>query len=276
MPGEDENKSRTVLLHEVSAGYFDVLRIPIVLGRNFQPGEADRNIILINETMAKLYWPKESPLGKTVESDRKFEVAGVVKDAYTSDIGHVEATMYKPISGSGTPHLLIRGTGAGSWEPVVAAAKRIDSRVEVRTALLAENLDRWLESSRMGASIAGVLGVLALALATVGVFGVFAYILQQRTQEIGIRMALGAQPMQVVSVILRPGSRALIIGLAAGIAGAMGGSRLIESQLYGLSPLDPVSYGGVALLLSVAGVTASYLPARRATRVDPVIALRYE
>ena len=126
----------------------------------------------------------------------------------------------------------------------------------------------------MGAIVATVLGIVATTFASIGVFGVFAYMVQQRTREIGVRMALGAQPRQVVRFILRSGSRSLMAGLALGCVGAVAGSKVIEGALLGISRLDPIAYGAVALVLGSAATVALYLPARRASRVDPVIALR--
>jgi len=133
-----------------------------------------------------------------------------------------------------------------------------------------------MQASRTGPMLAGVLGACALALATVGMFGVFAYAVKQRTREIGIRMALGAPPAAVVRLVLAGHSRAVVGGLGAGLLGGVAASLILRSRLHGLSPFDPVSYLGVAALLTVAGLAASYVPARRATRVDPVVALRYE
>jgi ABC-type antimicrobial peptide transport system permease subunit len=141
---------------------------------------------------------------------------------------------------------------------------------------LNNNLDRWLRGPWLGAQLAGALGLFALILATVGMAGVFAYAVQQRTREVGIRMALGATPAQVVRLVLGGSSRAVVIGVVAGFAMALPASRLLRNVLYGLSPLDPIAYISVALILAIAGLAASYAPARRATRVDPVTALRHE
>jgi len=124
--------------------------------------------------------------------------------------------------------------------------------------------------------VAGVLGTLALALATIGMFGVFAFWVQQRSHEIGVRMALGAQPVQVIALVLRVCMRASVVGLVVGLAGALAASRVLVDYLYGLNPLDPLAYGSVALILVTAGLFSAYVPTRRATRIDPVRALRCE
>jgi putative ABC transport system permease protein len=276
LPGENENRDDLVLYHEVSAGYFDVLRLPMVAGRNFEAADAARKVIIINETMARRYWSGGSALGKTVISDSPREIVGIVKDAYTTDLDNILPTLYQPISGGTIPQLLVRKSSTDPSQPIAAAAQRIDPRVRVRSAPLSENLDRWLDGTRVGAGLAAALGMLALTLASIGMFGVFAYWVQHRTQEIGIRMALGAQPSQVVRVVLSASAQAVLMGLAIGFVGAFAGSRLLHRYLFGLSPLDPISYGGAALVLAVASLAATYWPARRATRIDPIAALRFE
>ena len=131
-------------------------------------------------------------------------------------------------------------------------------------------------NARVGAVIAGVLGVIALGFACVGMFGVFAFWVRQRTQEIGVRMALGAQSSDVIRLVMGTTARAVLIGLAAGLTASVAGSRLLRSFLFGLSGIDPVTYVVVAAILVGASLVAAFLPARRATRIDPLVALRYE
>ena len=164
----------------------------------------------------------------------------------------------------------------GDAARISSVVSRLDSRALVQTAPLAQNLDRWLSSSRIGAALAGALGVLALALASIGMFGVFAYAVQQRTREIGIRMALGARPPQVVWFVLLSSSRAIAAGVIIGFLGAAAASKVIEGLLFGVGRVDPLAYGAVAALLAIAGLVATALPARRAARVDPVTALRWD
>jgi ABC-type antimicrobial peptide transport system permease subunit len=128
----------------------------------------------------------------------------------------------------------------------------------------------------MGATVAAALGLIAVTFASIGVFGVFAYLVQQRTREIGVRMALGARPRQIVAFILRSSSPALVIGLGLGFGGALAASRFIESSLIGISPLDPLAYAAVVIVLAAAAGVAVLVPAARAIRIDPVTALRCE
>jgi ABC-type antimicrobial peptide transport system permease subunit len=152
----------------------------------------------------------------------------------------------------------------------------LDNGVEVQVRPLASYRDQSLETSRVMALTAGVIGLLALVLASVGVFGVFSYVVHERTREIGIRMAIGARPPEVVRLVLRSSAWATLGGLGAGFVASFVVSRFLTGQLYGISRLDPRAYGLVALVLTVAATLATWLPARRATRIDPATALRVD
>jgi predicted permease len=270
----------------VTGGYFDVLGIPAVAGRTFNGADAGRNVVIIDEPLAARLWPQQSPLGSVlVVNGVPQEIVGVVRAADTS--GRVFrgrpllSAIYRPLGhrsiGDGNvPQVLVKGMGAAAVADLAARASRIDSQVEIQTTPLEDNIDRQLAGSRMGAVIAAVLGLVAITFASIGVFGVYAYIVQQRTREIGVRVALGAQPSEVIRFVLRSGSRSLLAGLVLGFAGAAAASKILESSLFGISRLDPVAYAGVAMVLGLAGMVALYLPASRAARVDPVIALRDE
>src|SRR6185369_13347015 len=163
--------------------------------------------------------------------------------------------------------LLVRGGVAADVSRIVS---RIDSRVHATTAPLSAQVDERLQSSRYGAALAATLGGFALILAAVGTCGVFAYAVRQRTREIGVRIALGAQPFAVVQLILFEQSRALLWGLLVGVFGAVAASIVLRRFLYGLSPFDPIAYAAVSAALAVAALAASYPPVRRVTRIDPV------
>jgi putative ABC transport system permease protein len=274
LAGESKDRSRIVEFQEITPGYFDVLRIPIVEGRKL---EQDDSGILLNETAARRYWPGESAVGKSVViGEMPRQVKGVVKDTFTSDLDRIEPMFYQPFSGIRISKILIRSSDPGAARVVSAIASRIDPHVRSEAFPLSENIERQLSGIRVGATLAGVLGVFALALATVGMFGVFAYAVQQRTKEIGIRMALGGRPTQVIRLVLGDSSRAAGIGLAVGFAGAAAASRLTERFLYGVSPMDARAYLSAGIVLVIAALFASYVPARRATRIDPMSALRHE
>jgi predicted permease len=274
LAGESKDRARIVEFQEVTPGYFDVLRIPIVAGRTLTQDDAG---ILLNEAAAARYWPGESAVGRSVvigETPR--QVVGVVKDTYTSDLDRIEPMFYQPFSGTRISKVLIRSSAPAAAEAVAAIASRIDPHVRTQITPLSENIERQLSGIRVGATLAGALGIFALALATIGMFGVFAYAVQQRTKEIGIRMALGGRPVQVIRLVLGDSSRAAAVGLAAGLAGAVSASRLTVRFLYGVSPMDARAYLSAGIVLVIAALVASYVPARRVTRIDPMSALRHE
>jgi ABC-type antimicrobial peptide transport system permease subunit len=159
---------------------------------------------------------------------------------------------------------------------MTGVVERIEPQARVAVTPLQDRLESSLNELGLAPMAASILGLFGLALATVGMFGVFAYVVRQRTREIGIRMALGAKSRDVVRLVLAGNSRAVMAGLGVGILGSLVASQILRSFLYGLSPLDPVAYGGVALLLTAAAAAASYIPARRAARINPTQALRCE
>ncbi len=270
--GQTDKQAKQVVAHQVSGGYFDVLGIPILAGRNFEPADDARPVVIVNNSFARRFFNGDA-LGKTIVTNVPRQIVGVVKDAYTRGLDEIDPTLYLPISGAAVPLALFHSAPETS-EALVQIVKQIDPRARVTVTPLSSNLEKWMQASSAGAAIAEILGAFALALATIGMFGVFAYWVEQRTKEIGIRMALGARPKQVIRLILGSGSRAVLIGMSVGLAGAAGASRLLQRFLFGLSPFDPVSYAMVALVLAAAGLAATFLPARRATRIDPMTALR--
>jgi hypothetical protein len=267
-----------IFTNEISGGYFDALRIRLLAGRSFVPEDMGRDVVIINEAATKRWWPGERPVGKTILSNGRIrEIVGVVSDTYTNDLSSIEAVLYFPLSGRfAAPSVVVHDRGAASLERITAIVKQIEPRAQVRAEPLVDRFRRQLQPSVYGAEFGGLLGLLALMIASVGMFGVFAYVVGQRTREIGVRMALGAQPVEIVRLVLGSSLRALAYGLAGGIAGAAGVSALLVHALPGIRPLDPLAYANVVLLLGAAVALASAIPARRATRIDPVRALRWE
>lgn len=277
LQGEDATRDRLIETQEAAGDYFAVLGIPIVSGRDFEPSDAGRNVVLINETMARRYFGGQNAVGKTIILVKQvYEVAGIVKDTYTMGLDSIEPLMYAPVSGRDMPQLLVRSTPAEALHTVTAIAKRLDPRIEVRAEPLAVQFERYLSPARTGSALAAALGLLALALASIGMFGVFAYVVRQRTREIGIRIALGAGPAQILGLVLGASSRSVLVGLALGLLIAGAASRIIQRFLYGLNGFDAAAHGAVCLILLAAAAAASWVPARRAIRVEPVQALRYE
>jgi predicted permease len=281
LEGQSEDMMRIVEFIDVTPGYFSVLGLPIVAGRDFQENDSGRPVAIVNETLARQYWPGVNPVGRTFISGREsLEIVGLVKDAYMSRLNAIAPVFFKPMStqvrSDPFPRLIFRAAQPAAWTAVATRISTVESRARVDVTPLRDRFENWLAQLNFAPMAASILGVLGLTLATIGMFGVFAYVVRQRTKEIGIRLALGAPPLAVIRLVLSGNSRALTAGLTAGLVGALAASQVLRSSLYGLSPLDPIAYGGVVLLLATAAIAASYLPARRATRVDPVLALRHE
>jgi len=295
LPGERPEQARTIFFQDVSPGYLEVLGIPLAAGRAFEPADADRPVVIINEAMARRYWPGENPLGKSlvlpsrrrgVETMTR-EIVGVAKDVRMGMGDTVSPMFYRPYApgtdvaqfmtaggrGSRPPVLLVKSPVELSDE-VIRLAARLDPQVRVTTAPLQASVDAMLAEAKWGPIMAASLGTFALALATVGMFGVFAFAVRQRRREIGIRMALGASPSAVIKLVLAGHSRAVAVGLVVGLAGAVAASMILRHRLHGLSPFDPIAYASVGSLLALAAFAASYLPARRAAGVSPLDVLR--
>ena len=268
---------------EVSPSYFRLMGLKIIDGRGFEPSDAGRSVIVVNETMAKRYWPGRSAVGQRIvctppesgwNMPGELEIVGVVQDALMTSFDDVDPAIFQPPTHRGLPQMLTsspRGADAAA-----AAVRRLDPALRVRVQPLDDGLAPRLHGARVAAMIAGALGSLALGFACVGMFGVFAYWVRQRTREIGIRMALGAQSSNVIQLVLGTTAGAVGIGLAVGLGAAVLASRLLRSFLFGLSGVDPATYAAVALLLAVSSLAAAFVPARRATRIDPLVALRDE
>jgi predicted permease len=280
-PDEGDDRAQTIEYVEVSPGYFGMLRVPLVAGRDFDERDSGRPVAILNESAARRLLPGESAVGRSlVSGSRSIEIVGVARDAYTGDLDGIEPMMFQPLTGPARadffPKILLPTADRSAASQVTSIVGRLDARALVDVTPLADRLDDQLQGLSFAPLAASALGLFGLAIATVGLFGVFAYSVQQRTREIGIRMALGARSGDVARLVLARSSRAVLAGLGAGLLGAIAAAQVLRSSLYGLSPLDPIAYGGVMLLLTLAAIAASYLPVRRATRLDPTQALRTE
>jgi len=267
-------ENASVRVQNVTAGYFEVLQMPIIAGRNFTATDKAGNAIIVNEALARRYWSDQDPVGRQVTIGRRVrEVVGVVRNSQLTRIGRVDPEYFAPFSRSVEAFVIIDSRRS----PAAAAAiRRAEPRATIEPVSLSEQLNRSLDESRAAAQIAGALGLLALTMATVGVYGVVSYSVEQRRKEIGVRMALGAQPNEIVRMILGRNGRPILAGLGAGAALATAASIALESELYGVSRADPVVWGGVLSLLLVAGVAASAMPSHRAARTDPAATLRHD
>ena len=287
----------------VTPSYFDTLEIPIVRGRNFTALESrdgfnfDGSPVIVSEATARRFWPGEDPVGKRIafgpgrktwrfageESPHSASsvVIGVAKDVRSADLAHVDNNcLYFPTTGARSGAILMRARGDEGR--ALAAVQRefqathSDLEAEVGDSRTAFTNQPAFVISRVGAIGAAIIGILGLLMASVGIYGTVGFAVVQRTQEIGIRMALGAERGDVLGLVLSETMRPVAIGLAAGFAGSAIVSRLMASFLFGLSSLDPVAFLGASGFLGVVALLAGYAPARRATKVDPMIALRYE
>jgi macrolide transport system ATP-binding/permease protein len=280
----------TVMYNDVTPGYFDTLRIPVLHGRTFTEADNEKApaVAIINQTMARQFWSSETPLGK------RFSIKGPA-GPFIEVVGVVQDGKYKNVVETPTPFFYL---------PL--SQVYVDFRtVHIRTSLPPESLQRDLESNlhtlapdipvremqtmtqalqgingffffRFGAQLTSTMGLLGLILAVVGVYSVVSYAAVQRTHEIGIRMALGAAPQDILRMVLRQSVVIVAVGLAVGLAAAFAGTRLIATFIVGVRPTDATTFATVVVLLAVIALIACWIPARRATRVSPLVALRYE
>jgi predicted permease len=276
----------------ISKNYAAALGMKLIEGRLFEQGDGFGKplVALINQTMAKNYWPGENPVGKRFKSGRYSEkspwisVVGIVGDIHQAGLDlPARAEMYFPYQqqddGFSPEYLAVRTTGdpMAFAEIVRQQVWAVDKEQPVAKVMPLEDLvDENLSSRRMQASLLSGFAGLALLLVTLGIYAVLSFAVTQRTQEIGVRVAMGAQPRDVLRMIFAQGFKLFLIGAAIGLAAALALSRALVHLLFGVSANDPASFAGVTLLLAVVALLACYVPARRATRVDPLIALRYE
>jgi predicted permease len=273
--------------NRVTPAYFRTVGIRLIRGRLFDDRDrADTpNVALINETTARKFWPDEDPVGKSFTLNfsswfPKAEIVGVVSDIKTHGLNMPPyPEIYRPDSQqpSDDAHLIIRTKAAP--ETLAAAVReemrRIDRDIPLRMLRTMEVvIAGTLWRARLSAWLLGLFATLAAALAAAGLYGVMSYSVNQRTQEIGLRMALGAASRDVMRMVIGEGFKLTVVGLGLGMAAAFALSRLIASQLFGVTATDPLTYAGVALLLAMVAMVACYIPARRAARVDPMVALR--
>ncbi len=274
-------------LDDIMPNYFKTLRIPLVKGREFT--DSDRKdttlVVIVNEAMAKHFWPGEDAVGKRFHffgETKLREVVGVVRDTVVNNIGEEPQPLaYLPMTQDYSPAATMQVRTVGPPDAVISSVRQQVQGLDNGLALtnfntIGELLGQGLWASRMGAGLLSLFGVIALILSVVGVYGVLSYSVSQQTREIGIRMAMGAQTNSVLKLIVKQGMRLAIAGLVLGLVLALLAMRSLSSLLYGVSAYDPLIFGGVFLILAAAAVAACYFPARRAARVDPLVALRYE
>jgi predicted permease len=291
--GQDEAsgyRGTLTQLNDIAPSYFQTLRIPLISGREFT--DADRAtthpVAIASEAMAKHFWPND-PTEKVVGKRFHFfgdptlrEIVGVVRNTVVNNIGEEPQPLaYLPLMQNYSPAATLLVRTSGRPEALISAVRAQVQSLDTNLALtnvqtIEELMGQGLWAPRMGAALLAVFGGLALVLAVIGVYGVLSYSVNQQTREIGIRMAMGAQTGRVLGLVVGQGMRLAVAGLILGLIVAFAAMRLLSSLLFGVSAHDPLTFGGVALILALAAVLACYIPARRATKVDPIIALRYE
>jgi putative ABC transport system permease protein len=273
-------------VRQISSNYFAAMRIPLLRGEALPPvvDSASASLIAVNQTFADRYWPGENPVGRRIQlggpQGPRFTIAAVVgavrqialelppqEEIYVSYQGMASQAMAMVIRTAGPPEQSVSG--------VLRAIHGVDAEQPVFAVMTMEQLlDDVGAPRRFSLLLLGVFASIALLLSAIGIYGVMAYTTAQRRHEMGIRLALGAQPRDVMGLVVGQGMRLVVLGAAIGLAGAWGLSRLLTAQLFEVSPGDPLTYLGAAALLGLVALVANYVPARRAARVDPADALR--
>jgi putative ABC transport system permease protein len=277
----------------VMGDYFRLMHIPLRAGRDFTPADREGQplVAVVNEEFVKEFFPHQNPIGARMDWSRRegphewMTIIGVVGDVKHSGLNlPIDPAIYAPYAQSDEAwrrwsSLVVRSpqSSAGLVEAVKKQVWSVDGQIPVSDI---QSMDSLLAvsvaSQRFNMVLLGIFAVLALILAAVGIYGLTAYAVSQRTHEIGIRVAVGARQRDVLELVLREGAKLALLGIAIGTAAAFALTRLMASLLFDVKPTDPVTFGGVAVFLGLVALAACYLPARRATRVDPMVALRYE
>ncbi len=268
--------------------YFGILGIKLLRGRGIE--ERDRSgsprALVISDSMARRFWPQGTPVGEHLivymgEDQRPWEIVGVVSDVRHSIDSPPEPTMYIPYAQYPYRFMVLTVRTNADPRTIVESIRGVTRTIDPDQPLsqvhtLVEVMARALEQWRFSMTLLGAFAALALVLAAAGIYGVISFTVGQRTSEIGIRMALGAQPGDVLRMILRQGLGVVFAGIAVGLAASVYLTRFMVTQLYGVRPTDAATFIAIPILLTIVALTASYFPARRAMKVDPIVALRYE
>jgi predicted permease len=269
----------------VTEGYLETLGVHLVEGRTFtrQDDEKSVPVIVVNRRFAERFWPNQSALGKIVRTAGKDrQVVGVVETGKYRTLGEDPTEfMFLPERELFRSGLTLVARTRSNPEEVLRRVREtvrsLDASLplfDVRT--MEDHMGIALMPARLGGAVLGIFGLLGLALAAVGIYGVMAYSVAQRQRELGIRVALGADRRRVVGLVLREGLKLAFVGIVLGLAGAAGASQLVKGMLYNVQAIDPVAFGFVPVLLMLVAATAVYVPARRAARVEPMRVLKID
>jgi len=275
-------------LQIISLNYFTTMGMSLSRGRDFTATDTASapKVTIINEALAARLFPGEEALGKQLRDPHRegivYEVIGIAKDSAYRSLGEApRAVLYRPFAQEYSPTMNLVVRAVGDPQPLVSALRReahsLDANLptqDLRT--LGEHVSAALAPVRLGTGVLSLFGLLGLFLAAIGIYGVMSYAVARRTREIGVRMALGAQRSDVLKLIVRQGLTLALVGAGVGLALAFAVTRLLVGLLYGVSATDPLTFLGVALFLMAVALVACYLPARRATKIDPLVALRHQ
>jgi putative ABC transport system permease protein len=284
-PGEDLSSDFNI----IGPDYFRTMKIPLLHGREFVPSDTTTapQVAIINETAARSFWPDQNPVGRRLTLGRApdeevREIVGVVKDSkYRRLNDESRPTAYVPFAQDYRANMALHVRTSGEPGAMLAAVRREVQALDASLPLynvktLEEQKSNSLYTSRMAATLLTVFGLLALGLAALGLYGVMAHAVNRRTRELGIRIALGAQAGDVLKLILMQGLMLALIGVGIGLLAAFALTHWIESLLFGVRPTDPLTFTAIAVGLTLVALVACWIPARRATKVDPLTALRHE
>jgi putative ABC transport system permease protein len=280
----------SALISSVTPGYFRALAVPLVRGRFFEDSDSpeSQRVALVDAAAARRFWPNEDPVGRRVKFGGRgsqapwVTVVGVVGDIKSEGFEqpeqpHIYVSAFQSPSYAMAVYLRAEGDPSSLTQALRREVQTVDPNLPVFGERTMEDVvSSSLAQRRFALQVVGGFGVLALLLAGIGVYGVVAYSVSQRTREIGIRLALGASNGAILRWVFRQGMRLTLFGMAAGLVAALALTRLLRGLLFGVSAADPLTYGGLALLLAAVALLACYVPARRATKVDPMVALRHE
>lgn len=290
LPAEDDSELRSAVPNFVGAEYFSVVGLPVVRGRTFAEGDfasgaSGTRAAIVSESTARNLWGDADPIGRTLvqrigfgpEQVAQLRVVGVVGDGQVSSLGRIDP-YYVYLPRRSSEKLLVRSRlgFAATAAAIREVVRKLDPGLPAPIYPLEANLDRWRGISGLTTMLAGALGAVALGLAAVGIYGVVAYFVGRRFREFGVRLALGARAASIYALTLQRTMRPVAVGAAIGVAGAVAASGILSSVLFGVSPLDPLGFGGAALFVLGIALAAGAWAARRAVRVDPVVTLRHE
>jgi predicted permease len=286
---DQPDPSPQVNVLNVGPGFFETMRIPLLAGRTYNSHDytdasgKEPKVVIVNDTFARRFIAKHNPVGRLLSLEEgtppSVEIVGVVGDTkYYGLREEIEPTIYFPMqAGSGTFEVRTASDPKALLPSIRRAVRSVDSNLPIYHLMTqTEQIDRKIFQERMVAWLSGAFALLALLVACIGLYGLLAHEVARRTHEVGIRMALGASPRQVLALVLGRGIRLVTVGVVMGIGAALGLARYLQNLLYGVRPADPLAYASVTTLLLIVTLGACYLPARRATKVDPLVALRYE